>query len=98
MVESTGLAQSFSALHATLLDLSCEVTNNRIASEQAGFNLQDSIIHLRSLVAQLQERLEQVEHIAREARYQVAIARLDHQQLLFRVQAVEETLDLHSLD
>ena len=103
--ESPASKASVSALYSTLQDLSCEVTNTRLSIEQDIFALQDQNRALQLSVDQLQRTLTDVEHTAREASYQVAVARLEVQQLqlrletaIQRVSTCEEALDLHSLD
>ena len=86
------------ALRCDLPDLTCNVTNNRLTSEQSLFRLQATVADLRHLVNQLQVRLEQAERAAQEVRCQVAVARIENQRLTLRLQAVEQALDLGSLD
>ena len=90
---ANSLALDIRAVHEDVQQLSCDVVNNRVAAEQAVFNLQDSITHLHTVIAQLQETLQKAEEVAREARYQVAVARLETQQLSHRLSAVEESLN-----
>ena len=87
--ESLASEISVRALHADLLDVSCALTNSRLALEQALFALQDKNSELQDSVEQLQVNLAHVSQLSLESRHQVAVARLEIQQLHIRVEEAE---------
>ena len=89
--EEPASVRSVSALHSTVLELTCDLTNTRVSLEQSIFALQDQVQSLQTLTAQLQEQLVRETQEAREARFQAALARLEIQQLLERLEAAEDS-------
>ena len=103
--EAPASAGSVSALRADLQEVTCTVTNTRVALEQAIFALQDKYSDLRASLNHLQISLAHLAQQSLESRYQVSIARLETQQLQVRLEEAEarlslceQALDLHCLD
>ena len=85
--EALASVRLVNTLHSTVLDLACELTNTRISLEQSIFALQEQVQSLEAMNTQLQAQLVQATQDIQAARFQAALARLEIQQMLERLEA-----------